>query len=79
MSRFTATVHPRIKKGPVYVLPVDCTVVGHLIPMDRCLHSVLLHETPDTSNVRGTLDTEECPVNTEYFQDLYIVLSHCNG
>lgn len=42
-------------------LPVDCTVAAHLIPRGRCLHSVLLNETVDTSNVKGSLDTEERP------------------
>lgn len=42
-------------------LPVDCTEAEHLIPRDRCLHSVLWSETEDTSSVKGSLDTEEHP------------------
>lgn len=45
---------------------MDCTVAEHLIPRDRCLHSVLWNEIGDTSSVKGSLDTEEHPVNTEY-------------
>lgn len=42
-------------------LPVDCTVVEHLIQRDRYLHSALWNETEDTSSVEGSLDTEEHP------------------
>lgn len=45
---------------------MDCTVAEHLIPRDTYLHSVLWHETGDTSSVKGSLDTVEHPVNTEY-------------
>lgn len=38
----------------------------HLIPRDRHLHSVPWNETEDTSNVKGSQDIEEHPVNTEY-------------
>lgn len=43
---------------------MGCTEAEHLIPRDRCLHSVLSNETEDTSSVKGSLDTEEHPVNT---------------
>lgn len=42
-------------------LPVDCTVAEHPILKDRYLHSVLRNETEDTSNVEGSLNTEERP------------------
>lgn len=45
---------------------MDCTVAAHLIQRDRYLHSVLWNETGDTSSVKGSLDTEERPVNTVY-------------
>lgn len=45
---------------------MDCTVAEHLIQMDRYLHSVLWNETGDTSSVKGSLDTEEHPVNTQH-------------
>lgn len=42
---------------------MDCTVAEHLIPRDKCLHSVQWSETVDTSNVKGNLGTAEHPVN----------------
>lgn len=40
---------------------MDCTVAEHPILKDKYLHSVLRNETEDTSNVEGSLNTEERP------------------
>lgn len=63
---------------------MDCTVAEHQILRDRYLHSVLWNETGDTSSVKGSLGTEERPVNTEYhvgelFKEEMFVLRYQEG
>ena len=54
---------------------MGCTVAEHLILKDRYLHSVPWDETGDTSSVRGSLDTEKRPVNTDITHSRRVILT----
>lgn len=49
---------------------MDCTVAEHLIPRDKCLHSVQWSETVDT-NMKGNLDTEGHPLRYSNFRGYF--------